>query len=113
MARIRAFGVEFRANILEDLGDGTFIAECLEATPRSAPGTKIRVNKKEILEMGVIEALADPHAGVSEIEKQMAAERQGLPTAAELLSNFRENQGVSVPKDPTPPQQGRQTRAQP
>lgn len=126
MARIKAFGAEFTADLIENLGNGLWKAVARSHTGRTAPGTTITVKQSEILEASADEMPADPtgqipaspsapaspsssatSTGLAELETAMAKERETLPSPADLIAQHRENlkvspeKAVSVPPGPT------------
>jgi len=115
MARVRAFGTEFAADLIENLGNGTWRARARTDTGRTAPGTVITVKQSEILEAAAAEMpiggapppelTTTPSTSISlnDLETAMAKERETLPSPADLIAQHRENlqQAVSVPAGPT------------
>jgi hypothetical protein len=115
MARVRMFGTEFLADLIEDLGNGTWKAVARAHTGRTAPGTQITVKQSEIVEASAAEmppSSSEQSDGRNELEAAMETERKTLPSPVDLIAQHRENlkeqQAVSVPPGPTPRPTGRQ-----
>jgi len=127
MARIRAFGAEFAADLIKNLGDGLWVAKARAHTARTVPGTTIIVKQSEILEAAAAEmpgtsdspsAPASPSlsAGSSiglaevkrflesqaDLEAAMEEERKTLPSPADLLAQHRANLPPSPDKTDLP-----------
>ena len=104
MARVRMFGAEFAADLIEQLADGTWKAIARAHTGRTRPGTTIICKQSEIIEGAAAEMPApSPTAGLADLERGMAEERKTLPPVSELLAAHQ----ASLPPDPTRPK-GRQ-----
>lgn len=123
MAIVRAFGQQFAVDLVQKLGLDSKGRQLWKAvsrahTGRTAPGTTITVSQSEILEASAAEmppdngseaspsappSLQETAASQATLEAGMAAERENLPTAADLIAQHRANKtaGVSVPPDPT------------
>jgi hypothetical protein len=80
MARVRLFGAEFNADPLYKV-EGGWIMRSRAHTSRCSQGTNIFVSNAEIIEM----AAAGPvPPGEDHLEAAMAAERETLPSFAEV-----------------------------
>ena len=117
------FGQEFIADLIEDLGNGSWKAIARAHTGRTGPGTVITVKQSEILEAAAAEMPTTPpispsepaspsssenSAGLKDLEAAMETERETLPSPADLIAQHRASLKVSVPSGPTQPLTGRQ-----
>jgi hypothetical protein len=80
MARVRLFGAEFNADPLYKV-EGGWIMRSRAHTSRCSQGTNIFVSNAEIIEMAAAEQVPP---GEDHLEAAMAAERETLPSFAEV-----------------------------
>lgn len=100
MARIQWHGHTFTAKPIKELPDGGWLMEAQEHGARFTIGTKIKVQKREIIELASAEMPPSPDAGLAQLEAAMAEERKTLPTPAEIIANWRANKSAT-PEDQT------------
>lgn len=100
MARVRCFGTEFRARVIEKDAKG-YRMEALEHTARTVPGTIFYAYAKEVLSLDDDETpiVASPAA----LEAAMAVERETLASVKSLIDQAREEGTLSRPKPPETP----------
>jgi hypothetical protein len=98
MALIRWLGQVFAADLVRDNGDGTWEAVSRAHTARTDPGTTITVSQSEILDPipTLMTATSPPSASsaaasLSDLQAQMAKERETLPSPADLIAQHRAN----------------------
>jgi hypothetical protein len=83
MARVRLFGTEFNADPLYKV-EGGWIMRSHAHTSRCSQGTNIFVSHAEIIEMAAAEQPGPVPPGEDHLEAAMAAERETLPSFAEV-----------------------------
>lgn len=133
MAIVRMFGQQFAVDLVQKLGLDAKGKQLWKAvsrahTGRTVPGTTITVSQSEIVEMAAAEMPPDngsevsvssppslQHTAASQaaLEAGMAAERESLPTPADLIAQHRAKTGVSVGAHPTTRPSGRSASTPP
>lgn len=88
MARIRWDGKIYNAEPVRQLDGGDWIMRVLEHGPRFSPGTEVRVLASDVVEMSTA-PVARPAliAGLAQLEADMAAERQTLPSVQQVIAS--------------------------
>ena len=99
MARVRWFGTTLAADPVQENPDGSWDMIARSHTARTVPGTRINVQKSEIVSMDPI-AAPDVTASQAALEAAMAEERKTLTPVADLLARAPKTV-VSVPPGPT------------
>ena len=99
MARVRWFGTTLAADPVKENPDGSWDMIARSHTARTVPGTRIYVQKSEIVSMDPI-AAPDVTASQAALEAAMAEERKTLTPVADLLARAPKTV-VSVPPGPT------------
>jgi hypothetical protein len=99
MARVSWHGQTFNAVPLEQLANGDWLMEAREHGARFTVGTKIVVTTKQIVSMDAAEMPA-PAESATALQSAMDAERETLPTVAELLA--KRNDPPPAPTAPSP-----------